>query len=60
MPHRLFIRWQVCKEFAAHDVLDSHYLGVLHVSVEDDALYDVLVENAAVVMGFHWRFMLPL
>src|SRR5688572_12228715 len=55
MPHRLFITWQVCKQFAAHDVLDSHYFGVLRVSIKNDALCNVLIKEAAVVMGLHLR-----
>lgn len=53
VPHRLLLGRQTSKQLYVDDVLDTHDLRFLGVTVEDDALDDILIQDGAVVMRFH-------
>lgn len=53
MPHRLLFGRQARKQLFVDDVLDAHDLRFFGITVEDDALDNILIQDGAVVMRFH-------
>jgi hypothetical protein len=53
VPVRLLTLGQRAEQPAGDDVLDADQVGVAPVAVEQHALQEVLVDLAAVVVGFH-------